>query len=149
MWLQGANYLDGHSWRRPTGAAAHWADSSLAGERIQFISHQQKQVLLVDCSQCSAAQVETIVRSVPEYLTVQPLASVLVLVDFTGASIDGEAIRTMKESAVCDKPYVKRSAWIGAENFPEAFYKDLKSYSGRELPKFTTRQDALNWLVAN
>jgi hypothetical protein len=42
-----------------------------------------------------------------------------VLADFTGASIDVEAIRAMKESAVFDKPYIKRSAWVGAEKFPE------------------------------
>jgi len=47
---------------------------------------------------------------------------VLLLVDFSGASVDLETVRTIKESAVFDKPYVKKSAWIGAKNFPQEFY---------------------------
>ena len=89
--------------------------------RIRFITHQGKQILLVDLSNCSTAEVERIVRAVPEVVTTRPRASVLILSDFTGASFDEEAIRAMKESAVFDKPYVKRSAWVGAENFPDLF----------------------------
>ena len=116
-------------------------------ERIQFISHRDKRILLVDLSNCSANEVEKIVRAVPDYVTVQPRGSVLVLSDFTGASFDAEAIRAMKESAVFDKPYVKKSAWIGAEHFPKVFYENLKSFSRREFPTFGTRAEALAWLV--
>jgi hypothetical protein len=45
-------------------------------------------------------------------VTTQPRGSVLILSDFTGASFDEEAIRAMKESAVFDKPYIKKSAWV-------------------------------------
>ena len=57
-------------------------------ERIHFISHQKKQVLLVDLSNCSSAEVEKIARAVPDYVSTQPRGSVLVLSDFTGASLD-------------------------------------------------------------
>jgi hypothetical protein len=53
-------------------------------ERIQFIDHQGKQVLLIDLSHCPARQVEQIARCVPDYVTVKPRASVLILTDFTG-----------------------------------------------------------------
>jgi hypothetical protein len=43
------------------------------------------------------------VRAVPDYVTAQPLGSVLLLVDFTGASFDQEALRAMKECAAFDK----------------------------------------------
>ena len=85
-------------------------------ERIQFISHQKSQVLLVDFSRCSAVDVEKIARAVPETVTAQPRASVLLLADFTGASFNDEALRAMKESAVFNKPYIKKSAWVGTEN---------------------------------
>ena len=122
--------------------AVTWQD-----ERIRFFSHANRQILFVDFSHCSAVQVEKIARAVPEYVTKQPVGSVLLLSDFAGATIDREAIRTMKESAVFDKPYVKKSAFIGAENFPSQFYDELKAFAGRELPMFRTRSDALNWLV--
>jgi hypothetical protein len=37
--------------------------------RIQFITHQAKQILLVDLSNCSAGEVEKIARTVPEVVT--------------------------------------------------------------------------------
>jgi len=116
-------------------------------ERIRFITHQGKQILLVDLSNCSAGQVEEVLRQVPEVVITLPLGSVLIFSDFTGASFDKEAMRVMKESAVFDKPYIKRTAWVGAESFPREFYKSLSSFSGRQFPVFETRDEALAWLV--
>ena len=118
-------------------------------ERIRFIDHQGKRVLLVDLSNCPINQVEKLVRSVPDYMTVQPLGSVLVLTDFTGAAFDRDAIRAVKETAVFDKPFVKKSALIGTEDLPASFYDELKSYSRRELLIFKTREEALDWLAAD
>ena len=117
-------------------------------KRIQFIGHQKKQILLVDFSNCSAVEVEEIARAAPDTVTAQPRGSVLLLADFTGALFNEEALRAMKESAVFDKPYVKKSAWIGTENFPQVFADDMKTFSRREFPAFRTRQDALEWLAA-
>jgi hypothetical protein len=115
--------------------------------RIRFITHQGKQILLVDLSKCSATEVETIIRELPDIVTTRPRSSVLILSDFSGASFDQEAIRAMKESAVFDKPYIKKSAWVGAENFPEDFAESIRSFSRREFPVFTTREEALTWLA--
>ncbi len=116
-------------------------------DRIRFISHQNQQILLVDCSHFSAREIETTARAVPDYVTVQPRDSVRLLVDFTGASFDQEALRAMKETTVFDKPYIKKSAWIGAESVPEELRDDLKTFSRREFPTFKTRREALDWLV--
>ena len=90
-------------------------------ERIRFIDHHGKRILLVDLSNCSADEVEEIVRRVPDYITVQPRGSVLVLTDFSGAAFDRDALRAMKEAAVFDKPFVKKSALIGTEDLPPRF----------------------------
>lgn len=116
-------------------------------DRIRFITHQAKQILLVDLSNCSAGEVEKIVRALPEVVTSRQRDSVLILSDFTGASFDEEAIRTMKETAVFDKPYIKKSAWVGAENLPELFSENVSSFSRREFPTFKSREEALSWLV--
>lgn len=121
----------------------------MSSPRIQFINHKGKQVLVVDFSRCTATEVAEVARAVPEVVTAQPRASVRILSDYTGASLDHEALRVLKESAVFDKPYVKKSAWIGAENVPQVFADDMKSFSRREFPTFKTRQDALEWLVAD
>jgi hypothetical protein len=115
--------------------------------RIQFINHQKKQILLVDFSNREPDEVEKIARAVPDYVSTQPRNSVLVLSDFTGVSFDRDAIRTMKETAVFNKPYVKKSALVGGGNLSEVLGKSLKDFSGREFPTFKSREEALTWLI--
>jgi SpoIIAA-like len=118
-----------------------------ADDRIQFITHQGKQILTVDLSHCSAERIEKIVREVPEVVSTRPLGSVLIFSDFTGAKFNEEAVRVMKESAVFDKPYIKKTAWVGAAHIPHELVETLKRYSGREFPTFKNREEALAWLV--
>jgi hypothetical protein len=100
-------------------------------------------------SDCPANQVEEIARSVPDFVTVNPPNSVLVLTDFTGAAFDRDALRAMKETAVFDKPSVKKSALIGTDDLPVSFYDELKKFSRRDLRIFKTREEALDWLVGD
>jgi hypothetical protein len=119
----------------------------VSSARIQFISFKGKQILLVDLSDLSAAEVEKTIRAVPEVVTTRARGSVLLLADFTDAAFDQEALRAMKEAAVFNKPYIKKTAWVGAESFPEVFRENLKSFSRREFPTFKTRAEALEWLA--
>jgi hypothetical protein len=116
-------------------------------ERIRFITHKGKPILLVDCSHCTAAEVGKICGLVPSYVTAEPPASVLILGDFTGAEFDRAAITRLKEGAVFDRPHIKRSAWVGTESMPHVFFENIKTFSQRDLPTFKTRQEAMDWLV--
>jgi SpoIIAA-like len=116
-------------------------------DRIRFIQHQGQQVLLADLSDCTPRDVEKIAMLVPSYVTSEPRGSVLLLADFTGAEFDRIAIERIKESAVFDRPHVKRSAWVGTENLPKIFLEHIKNFSQRELPTFKTREEAMDWLV--
>jgi len=116
-------------------------------EHIRFITHEGKQILLIDLSDCLSAEVEKIFRAVPESVTTRPRGSVLILSDFSGASIGQEAIRIMKETAVFDKAHVRKSAWTGAENLPRDLSKNLGAFSRRVFSVFETRGEALAWLV--
>jgi hypothetical protein len=118
-------------------------------ERIRFIDHHGRRILLVDLSNCSADEVEEIVHRDPDYISVQPRGSVLVLTDFSGAAFDRDALRAMKETAVFDKPFVKKSALIGTEDLPASFYDELKNYSRRDLLIFTAREEALDRLATD
>jgi hypothetical protein len=115
--------------------------------RIRFTNHGGKKILLVDFSNCPANEVEEIARAVPDYVTVNPHGSVLVLTDFTGAAFDRDALRAMKETAVFDKPFIKKSALIGTESLPKGFYEEMTGFSRRELLIFKTREEALAWLT--
>jgi hypothetical protein len=116
-------------------------------DRIRFIGHEGKRVLLVDCSRCSPEELEKMSRLVPGYVTAEPKGSLLLLADFTGAQFDRNAIERLKQDAVFDRPHLKRSAWVGTDTLPHVFYENLKSFSQRDLPTFKTREEALDWLV--
>ena len=73
--------------------------------------------------------------------------SLLTLADFTGAEIDKNVATRMKEVLVLDRPYVKRSAWVGTENLPHVFLEHFKNFSQRDFPSFSTREEAMDWLV--
>jgi SpoIIAA-like len=117
-------------------------------ERIRFIEHKGKQVLLVDMSHSSSAELENFALLVPSYVTSESKGSVLLLADFTGAEFDRIAIERLKVAAVFDRPHIKRSAWVGTESLPKIMYEHIKSFSQRELPTFHTREEALDWLVS-
>jgi|SRR5713226_9447619 len=116
-------------------------------DRVRFITHQGKQILLIDRANCSAEEVMQIAAEVQRIVTAQPPKSVLILSDLTGAQFSRDAVTRMKEVAVFDKPYVKRAAIVGAESLPKVFYEALKTFSRREFPGFKTREEAMDWLV--
>ncbi len=117
-------------------------------ERIRFITHRGKQVLLVDVSNCTPAEMNQLSRLVPAYVAAEPRGSVLLLADFTGSKFDKAAFESLKQATVYDRPHIKRSAWVGTEALPKVFYENLKVFSQRDLPTFKTREEALEWLVA-
>ncbi len=116
-------------------------------DRIRFITYLGKTILLVDLSNCRPATVEKVLRELPEVVSTQPRGSVLIFTDFRATTFDAEALRVMKETAVFDKPYVKKSAWIGAESFPPGFSEGLQEFSRRDFVSFEKQEDALAWLT--
>jgi hypothetical protein len=116
-------------------------------DRIRFIAHEGKQILLVDLSMCLAAEVEEVLRALPDVVTTRPLRSILALTDFSGATFDAEGIRVLKETATFDKPFVKKSAFVGTLSLPHGLTEDLSNFSGREFPTFHTRDEAVAWLA--
>jgi len=38
---------------------------------------------------------------------------------------------------------------VGAESLPHVYYENFKSFSHRDIPAFKTREEAMDWLVAD
>jgi hypothetical protein len=64
-----------------------------------------------------------------------------------GASSDKEGIRVMQQTAVFDKPHIKKSAFVVAECLPQRFSESLKSFSRGEFPAFNSRDETLAWMA--
>jgi hypothetical protein len=117
-------------------------------DRIRFVTHRDQRILLADCTNCMADEVATMADLLPDFVTREPLGSVLLLGDFSGAQFSREAVEHIKIAAVFDRPHLKRSAWVLTENLPKAFYDSILSFSVRQIPTFKTREEALEYLVS-
>ena len=118
-------------------------------ERIRFVTYKDTQVLLVDLSNCTPEEITRLCHLVPRYVTAEPLGSLLLLADFSGAKFNKAAVASLKEGTVYDRPHLKRSAWVGTETLAKVFYENIKAFSQRDLPTFKTRDEALDWLVGD
>jgi hypothetical protein len=116
-------------------------------DRIVFLTFHNQQVLLADCSDCSPEELATVIDDVPKHVTREPLGSLLLLADFSHSKFTKETVEHLKIAAVFDRPHIKRSAWVLTKNLPKALYESVRTFSGREIPTFETREEALQYLV--
>lgn len=117
-------------------------------ERLKFIQHKGHTVYSIDFTNCKGKELLILLEQIRADVTRQAPDSVLILAEFAGAKIDKRVATRLKEVLVLDRPFVKRAAWVGTESLPHVFYEHFKNFSQRELPVFDTREEALEWLVA-
>jgi hypothetical protein len=124
------------------------SNNNPAEDRLRFIKHEGHAIYSIDLTDCAAKELLLLLDLIRADIARHAPGSVLTLVDVTGAQIDKQVATRIKEVLVFDRPYVKRSAWLGTESLPHVFYEHFKSFSQRELPSFKTREEALEWLVS-
>ncbi|MGB9072676.1 MAG: STAS/SEC14 domain-containing protein [Terriglobales bacterium] len=116
-------------------------------DRIHFIEHQGKQILLIDYSHATAQQMLLLLEHVRITVAKHGRESLLILADFSAAEIDRTVATRIKEVLTLDRPFVKKAAWVGTEDIPHAFMESFHTFSQREIVTFKTREEAMDWLV--
>jgi hypothetical protein len=116
-------------------------------ERLRLVKHKMRDILVLDLRNAPADEIIRVAEACRMYVTSQPPQSVLTLLLLENGEFTREVVTKMKEVATYDRPHVIRSAFVGAESFPKAYYNTLSSFSAREFPTFETEQEALDWLV--
>ena len=118
-------------------------------ERVRFITHRGKRVLLIDHTSSTPQELRGTMDEVERVIGAEPPDSLLTLSDFTGTQFDRESADRMKVVATRDRPHVHRAALVGTDSIPEVIYRALESFSSRHFPKFKTREEALDWLTSD
>jgi hypothetical protein len=118
-------------------------------ERVRFIDYMGTQILLLDCTDCGPRELVEIFYQAQQTIGAEPEHSVLTLTDFSGAVFNKQAADQLKIAATYNRSYVRRAAIVGAEDLPDVYYRNLVSFSAREFPLFKTREEAMDWLVAD
>ncbi len=117
-------------------------------DRIHFVEHKGQQILLLDFSHANAHEMQLLLEYARVMVAKHPRESLVTLADFTGATIDHAVAMKTKEVLTLDRPFVKKTAWVGAESIPRAFMENFHNFSQREIVTFKTREEAMDWLVA-
>ncbi len=115
--------------------------------RVSHITFRGYTVLLADCSDCDPDQLAAVIDDVPLHVTKEPHGSVLLLADFSRSVFNKDTVEHLKLAAVFDRPHLKKSAWVLTENLPKALYDSIRTFSGREIRTFATRDEALEYLI--
>jgi hypothetical protein len=118
-------------------------------DRIHFVEHKGKQILLIDCSHANAHEMQLLLEHVRVTVAQHGHESLVTLADFTGSTVDHAVATRIKEVLTLDRPFVKKTAWVGAESIPRAFMESFHNFSRREIVTFNTREEAMDWLVGD
>ena len=117
-------------------------------KRVRFLEHRGQRILLVDLSHCSAAEILGLLPEIQDVVTSEPRDSVLSLADYTGAEVHREVADRVKKTLVFDRPHVKKSALVGTDHVPQVFLEAFHTFARRDFGLFQTREEAMEWLVA-
>ncbi len=115
--------------------------------RIYFVEHKGKQILKFDFSHATAQQMQLLLEHIRITVAQHARESLLTLSDYTGATVDHAVATKIKEVLTLDRPFVKRTAWIGTDGIPRAFMESFHNFSQRDIVTFKTREEAMDWLV--
>lgn len=118
-------------------------------ERVRFITHQGKQVLLLDYHGLTdEAEVLAMIEERKRLVTSQPKNSVLTVADVTGANFNKNVITKVKEANVYDLPFVRRAALVGVDAKQKRKLEAVESFSHHHHQLFATMAEALDWIVS-
>jgi hypothetical protein len=114
-------------------------------ERVQFITHRGTKVLKVDLSH--SASIEENVDALKKakiLIGTKPPGSLLILTDVTKTHFNIHAVEELKSFSRFITPFVKASATLGAVG---VIYDAIVRLVGRDIARFDTEEQALDWLV--
>ena len=130
-----------------TGGPQLSADAVQAAARVTFIEHMGKRVLFINYAHCDIAMLKAVSEEMHRVISKEPPNSVLTLNDVTGTSFDTESVAVLKSKVAANAPYVRRAAVIGITGLQQLIYEGVQKFSERKIPLFSTRREALDYLV--
>ena len=118
-------------------------------QRLQFEVHEGKRVLMIDYSYCDVGQMQEMIELTCTLIATQLPGSVLTLSDVTGAIFNTEVVEQLKEMAKHNAPYVRKAALVGVTGLQAFIYNVVQTFSKRNIPVFSNKEEALKYLLGD
>lgn len=125
------------------------SDGRFKTGEVKFIDYKGKEILILDFAHCQPDKVIEILEEGRRIVKKRPLKSVRSLADVTGARYNKKVISTFKEVTAANKPYVIKSAVVGATGMKKLIYKSIMKFSRRDVPLFDTLEEAKDFLACD
>jgi hypothetical protein len=116
-------------------------------QTITQVKHNNKSIIIMDYSRCDREELLKRVTEVMAWITKQPQNSLLTITNVTEQHFDRETVDAFKKLALYNKPYVKAGAVVGISGLLKIAYSTIMKFSGRNMPLFNTRDEAIAWLA--
>ena len=117
-------------------------------QRLQFELHQGKRILVIDYSHCEVEQMKEMIGLTRTLISTQLSNSLLTLSDVTGATFNIEVVEQIKEMTRHNAPYVRKAALVGVTGLQALIYNVVQTFSKRNIPIFSSKEEALKYLLA-
>jgi len=119
-------------------------------ERTQIIQHRGTPIVLLDYTGLKVeadtlAEIEKSKQFIARHL--KPDGSHLIVTDGTDATYTPRVLEGLKHLAAHDKPYVKAGAAVSNSRLVRVVIAAVAVFTGRHIPVFSTRNEALEWLM--
>ncbi len=116
-------------------------------ERITFIRHGEREILLLDFSATRPPEAISIIEHAKGVISSRPENSLLTLTDVTDIRFNDELSQKMKEFTVHNKPYVRAAAVVGVTGLKRIIFNAVLAFSRRNITAFDDRESAKRWLA--
>ncbi len=116
-------------------------------DKIYFIEHRDREILVIDFSSCDTDGVLAIIERAQQIIASRPHESLLTLTDLKDTQYNRRITEALKEYVAHNRPYVKAGAVIGLNDIKRVLFNALKRVTGRNLRAFEQSEAAKDWLV--
>ncbi len=121
----------------------------MAEDRTRFIEHQGRRIVLLDFRNLTveAECLAEIDKARKFFEALPPDGSLLTLTDAEGARYTSKVMEALKQLAAHNKPWVRAGAAVTTTRLHRVVLAAVAVFTGRHLPVFATRAEALAWLI--
>jgi hypothetical protein len=117
-------------------------------ERDTFITHQSKELLLVDFSNLKADQFIQAIGESRRFILGCGRKDLLVLYDVANSRVSPEVTDVLKEAAKETHSFIKKRAVVGIHGVQRIILHAINAFSQEDIKPFDSLDQAKDWLVS-
>jgi hypothetical protein len=116
-------------------------------ERSRFIQHKDREIYMLDCSDCKPEEIVDIIEECARQVQSRPEKSVRTLTIAGGGRFDNNVLQKLKFLTQGNAPYVDKAAVVGIAGLYKVVMNTIKMFSKREFHLFDSVEDAKDFLA--